>query len=76
VFRGYATPAEHNAGDTASPYTSWTTDVDVARDFAGEDGVILRIRRSGQNLVPSPDAFNESEVLIQGVIRGAEILLP
>ena len=67
---------EHNAGDTNSPYTSWTTDMDVARDYAGEDGVILRIRRSSQNLVPSPDLYNEREVLVEGIVRGAEALLP
>jgi RHS repeat-associated protein len=73
---GSSTPAQHNEGFTDSPYTSWTTDLDVARDFAGEDGVVLRIRRTGQNLVQSPDAYNESEILIQGIFRGAEVFLP
>lgn len=43
---GTATPEQHNLGNTTdSPYTSWTRDPDVARRFAGPDGVVLRVPR-------------------------------
>lgn len=60
---------------TNSPYTSWTTDPEIAKDFAGSDGVILRIPNApgaGYGLVTSPDLFGESEVLVEGNVIDAQ----
>jgi hypothetical protein len=66
---------EHNIlGD--SSFTPWTTNPAIAKMFAGDGGVVLRIPRAGQNVVTSPDFYNESEVLIQGSVRGAEVFRP
>ncbi|MCG8711059.1 RHS repeat-associated core domain-containing protein [Brenneria sp. 4F2] len=37
---------EHNTGEVSanSPFTSWTRDPDIARKFAKEDSVILRVK--------------------------------
>jgi hypothetical protein len=72
---GDASALEHNLGDTNSPFTSWTTDPEIAQDFAGPDGVILRIANAagpGYGPVASPDLFGESEVLIQGNVTDAQ----
>lgn len=74
---GVASASEHNMGSTLSPYTSWTTDLNVAQGFAGEGGVVLRIPqapRPGNSFVWSPDRFFESEVLIEGTVTGAGVL--
>jgi len=74
---GFSSALLHNLGDTRSPFTSWTTDADVARRFAGERGLLLRIPNGpggGYRMVPSPDLFGESEILIEGTVRGAEVL--
>jgi hypothetical protein len=82
---GAATPAEHNEGNTQSPYTSWTTDPDVATNFAlrpGGNGVVLSKTFAQDATVVSPNvkdvkliqapiAKNESEVLIKGPVTGA-----
>jgi hypothetical protein len=74
---GLASALEHNLGDTQSPFTSWTTNPEVARGFAGRNGVVLRIPYGpgdGYGIVGSPDLFGESEVLIEGIVRGAVVL--
>lgn len=38
--------------------------------------MILRVTRGGQRIVGSPDIYGESEVLIEGMVQGAEVLLP
>ena len=75
---GTATSEQHNFGDTKSQYTSWTTDLTVAREKAsdtslGGHGLILQKDFSEQELVVSPDYFGESEVLIRGIIVGATV---
>ncbi|WP_188938385.1 RHS repeat-associated core domain-containing protein, partial [Puia dinghuensis] len=80
---GSATPAEHNAGNTRSPYTSWTTNRDVAENYAlrpSGEGVVLQTTVSKSSTVASPSAksvnlkqspgtvVNEGEVLLQGLI--------
>jgi RHS repeat-associated protein len=63
----------HNAGATStSGYTSWTTDLNTAVDFADNGGVVMKITVPRSVLVASPDAFGESEVLIQGPVSGAK----
>jgi hypothetical protein len=72
---GDASALEHNLGDTNSPFTSWTTDAEVAKEFAGSDGVILRIANAqgpGYNLVTSPYLFGESQVLVEGNVIDAQ----
>ena len=74
---GPASAAEHNAGWTESPYTSWTTNIKVARGYAGPNGVVMQIPNApgdGYSLVASPDKYDESEVLVQGVVKNAKVL--
>lgn len=74
---GTATPEVHNSGATAdSPYISWTRDPAIARIFAGEDGVVVRVPRgegSPYKFEWSPDEFAEQEILIRGPGCGALI---
>ena len=74
---GTATPEQHNLGNTTdSPYTSWTRDPAIAKRFAGEDGVVLRVPRgegSPYKFEWSPDVFYEQEILIRGPVCGALI---
>jgi hypothetical protein len=65
---GPASALEHNLGNTDSPFTSWTTDPEIAQQFAGPDGVIMRIpiaAGEGYQLVTSPNLFSEAEVLVE-----------
>ena len=77
---GHVDPALHNGGNTRSEFTSWTTDESIAREVAAEGngpGVVLRIPNAdgiNYSRVASPDIYGESEVLIHGTVRGAEIL--
>jgi len=73
---GAATAAEHNYGNTRSDFTSWTTDQDEAAYKAGPGGAILRVPLSSvaDRVVESPDLFEESEVLIRGIVTGAEVI--
>ena len=73
---GPATPADHNEGDTKSEFTSWTTNLQVAREKAtdqdlGGQGVVLWKDFQESELVISPDAFFEQEVLIRGLVVDA-----
>lgn len=74
---GTATPEQHNLGNTTdSPFTSWTRDPDIARRFAGHDGVVLRVPRgegSPYKFEWSPDVYYEQEILIRGPVCGALI---
>ncbi len=76
---GHADPLLHNEGFSYnSRLTSWTTDPSVAAERAGPNGVILRstleeMQRRGVPIIPSPDAYEESEILLEGVIPGLEV---
>lgn len=81
------TPAMQNAGGYAahSPYTSWTHDLAIARDFAnlhGPGGVVLRLPTDAPlpgadwAWVPSPDEYQEKEVLLLGIRENAAIMEP
>lgn len=86
---GRATAAEHNAGDTASDLTSWTTNRDVARNYAlrpDGSGVVLEVTVPASSTVASPSLLNiqlrgtntvvnESEVLLRGRITDAKVTL-
>jgi len=79
---GHADPALHNQGFTYnSRLTSWSTHRSVAKQFSGKNGVVLRtsieeMQALGVNILASPDAFGESEVLLEGVITGLPVEMP
>jgi hypothetical protein len=66
---GHNDPARHNGGDTYSIYTSWTTRPSVAVKFAGRYEVVLVQTFKIGSVFPSPDAFNEQELLVPGVVQ-------
>lgn len=73
---GSASPADHNDGDTRSEYTSWTLSYRIALEKAtdqelGGKGIILQKDFDAVRLIPSPDAYLESEVFVWGPITGA-----
>jgi hypothetical protein len=71
---GNASPYLHvNEGITSSRYTSWTTDIDVAKEYAGNNGVIFSVNSSTiPNRTIDASTFSrlphEKEVLIEGTI--------
>lgn len=73
---GHADPTRHNLGDTRSKFVSFTTDRNVARQFAGKEGVVLEARVPRSRTVASPDFFNENEVLVLGDVSGAKVTNP
>jgi RHS repeat-associated protein len=81
-YNDAVTPEAHNIGGVSadSPYTSWTRREDVARDYAGDNGVVLRVRTgsppegAGWSWQWSPDVYEESEVLMKGIREDVEVL--
>ncbi len=79
---GHADVYAHNAGDRwTSRLTSWSTDRKVAEGFAGKNGVILQtsveeMPGRGMNILESPDAFDEAEILLEGKIGGLQVTQP
>ena len=79
---GHADVYAHNAGDRwTSRLTSWSTDREVAEGFAGKNGVILQtsdeeMLARGMNILESPDAFDEAEILLEGKIGGLQVTQP
>ena len=86
--RGNATPAEHNAGNTNSNFTSWTKNPEVAKNFAlrkNGNGVVLEANISKNSTVTSPSVksvnlkqspgtvVNEAEVLVKGNVKNAKV---
>ncbi|MDD7884635.1 DUF6443 domain-containing protein [Flavivirga sp. 57AJ16] len=84
---GDATAAEHNAGNTSSNYTSWTTNKEVAKNFAlrkNGNGVVLEANVPKSSTVSSPSVksvnlkqspgtiVNEAEVLVKGTVKKAK----
>ena len=73
---GHDLPDVHNAGDTNSIFTSWTTDKSVAEHFATKDsgsGVVLSKNIPAAQRVSSPDFSNEGEVLVIGEVVRATV---
>lgn len=77
---GHNSPSAHNSGDNNSIFTSWTISRSVANYHASKDapfkGVVLVKTFELSKTVPSPDIFNELEVLIPGVVKDANVTLP
>jgi RHS repeat-associated protein len=86
---GTATPVEHNMGNTNSNYTSWTTNPEVAKNYAlrpSGQGVVLEATvpkaattvspsLKSVNLIQSPGTIvNESEVLMKGIMTAGKAL--
>ncbi|MFT3981659.1 MAG: hypothetical protein QM687_14385 [Ferruginibacter sp.] len=86
---GTATPLEHNTSSTLnSPYTSWTTNPEVAKNYAlrpAGSGVVLTAQIPISQTVVSPNTkrvnlaqspgtvVSESEVLVTGTVTGASV---
>ncbi|MGO4291516.1 DUF6443 domain-containing protein [Chitinophaga sp. RAB17] len=85
---GNATPLEHNTVTTESAYTSWSTNPEVATNFAlrpNGGGIVLETTVPKSSLITSPNLksvnlkqapgtiVSESEVLIKGPVRGANV---
>jgi len=76
---GDATPNQHSGGDTASNYTSWTSDWDVAYDYATKNGSGVVLSNTFPPGVAQPVApnieefFQESEYLVEGPVTGSGV---
>ena len=70
----HSSPYQHNSGNTQSVFTSWTTDPGMAHAHAMPGGVVLKKTVPTSSLIESPDIFNESEVLLEGIVSGAEVI--
>ena len=72
---GLASAAEHNAGDTRSEFTSWTTDRSTAESFSYPGGVVLSVPKASvaNRVFGSPDLYDEFEILIRGPVSGARV---
>ena len=74
---GHDDPVLHNSWDTASQFTSWTADRAIAMEAAADDnGVILEMWFHKSELVHTPDAQAEDEILIRRVVVGAKVTRP
>jgi hypothetical protein len=85
---GVSTPTMHREGFTDSPYTSWTTDIMIAYQFATTGfnnrvpGVILmkKVDLSGPRFVdaetlPGGNIYKEAEIMVKGLMNGAVPIL-
>ena len=84
---GNATAVEHNGGNTNSPFTSWTTNPEVDKNYAlrtSGEGVIMEAEVPISQTVKSPSAkdvvlkqgggmVNEAEVLVKGTFWGVTV---
>ncbi len=75
---GDVSPEDHNYGGHSanSPYTSWTRSPEIAKSFAKDDGIILRLKvgapKEGDkwSWQYSDDRWAEQEVLLKGPRSG------
>jgi len=81
---GIVSAEAHNLGGaaSASPFTSWTRDIDIALSHANKDGVggvLLRVPEGAPSQFDSwsweasPDVWYESEVLLRGMREGVDV---
>ncbi|MEM6806001.1 MAG: RHS repeat-associated core domain-containing protein, partial [Bacteroidota bacterium] len=76
ITGGHSDPNRHNLGDNRSIFTSWTKIKTVANKFAskaGPGGVIMSKKFKLSQIVPSPDKFDEGEILVPGIVNGANV---
>lgn len=76
---GHSSPTKHNENENYSIFTSWTLSDKIAKGWATErglGGVLLTKKFKLSQLVPSPDRFDELEVLVPGVVTGAKVDYP
>lgn len=68
----------HHAANTSlgSPFTSWTRNIEIAKHFAGDSGVILQGELGHQisHCFPSPNDWGEDEVLVYGKVTNATLI--
>jgi RHS repeat-associated protein len=72
---GHSNPTKHNENENYSIFTSWTLNESIAKGWAterGAGGVLLTKKFKLHQLVPSPDRFDELEILVPGVVTGAD----
>ena len=76
---GKITPLEHNTVTTlGSPYTSWTTDLRVATNFAlrpSQHGIVISMRVKRSLIIKSPNTKSVSLVQGGGIVSESEVLL-
>lgn len=86
-IEGHNNPVEHRDGNTNSVYTSWTTDINVAINFATTDtygepccGIILakKMDLASKNITDvrnllGGDLHDESEFLVEKIVEGCVI---
>ena len=78
---GHSDVLRHSLGNTESVYTSWTTSFDTALAYArlAGSGAVLStsVQRAMTVTVPANvhAVMNEYEVLLQGVVRNANVFL-
>lgn len=81
---GTASAAEHNSGNTNSQFTSWTTDPEVAKNFAlrgsgtqkTSPGVVLEVTVPNYSITPSPNTSKVALIQSPGkVVSESEVLL-
>lgn len=73
---GHNDPEAHNGGNYKSIFTSWSMSKAVANYHAnkkGIPGVVLTKQFNLTELVPSPDAHFELEMLVPGTVTGAQV---
>jgi hypothetical protein len=76
---GTASALAHAEGFTDSPFTSWTSDINVARRFAGPNGVIFKVEplKLPNEIIfarPFSPKPYENEYLIRGPISRTQRL--
>jgi photosystem II stability/assembly factor-like uncharacterized protein len=76
---GHSDPNKHNEGNTLSVFTSWSLSRQIANQYAtvnSAGGVVLVKQFYIYETVPSPDHYEEFEILVPGVVTGARVTLP
>jgi len=73
---GHSNPWDHNMGNNASVFTSWTVNPWLANYFPTNQGrtsggIVLVKSVHISEITPSPDLFRQGEVLLRGIVTGA-----
>ncbi|MDQ0066045.1 hypothetical protein J2T03_001928 [Chryseobacterium lathyri] len=80
LFGPHRDMESHAGGDNYSIWTSWSSDKEVARNFANGiafgkavPGIIMSKNFKVGNAIPNPFTLGESEWLVPGVVYGAKV---